>query len=73
MAQNIDPLYDELKKLYDWSDNERKSKPRIKGDQRMYYEVDDKVDPTNTIDESFKDQMESPEIQSQSESSGKND
>ncbi|XP_015187380.1 PREDICTED: uncharacterized protein LOC107072170 [Polistes dominula] len=34
--EDIDNVYDELKKLYDWEDNENKNGPRLKGDQRMH-------------------------------------
>ena len=59
----MEPLYEELKKIYDWNEEESKSKPRIKGDQRMFYGTNDKLDP-NVIDQ--KDQLESPEIHADS-------
>nr|XP_050869978.1 MATH and LRR domain-containing protein PFE0570w-like isoform X2 [Vespula vulgaris] len=37
-------LYEELKKLYDWEDNENKNGPRLKGDQRMHQESDDDLE-----------------------------
>ncbi|KOC66465.1 hypothetical protein WH47_08858 [Habropoda laboriosa] len=59
VSKNVEPLYEELKKIYDWKEDETKSKPRIKGDQRMFYGSNDKLDG---IAESFKDQVEQPEI-----------
>lgn len=59
----MEPLYEELKKIYDWNEEESKNKPRIKGDQRMYYEANDKLDPT-VVEQ--KDQLESPEIHADS-------
>lgn len=53
------PLYEELKKIYDWNEDEsRKSKPRIKGDQRMYHESNEK--PCST--EPLKDQIDPSEV-----------
>jgi len=40
---DIESLYEELKNVYDWSDGELKSGPRLRGDQRLRYESDDKV------------------------------
>ncbi|XP_047345265.1 trichohyalin-like isoform X2 [Vespa velutina] len=37
-------LYEELKKLYDWEDNENKNGPRFKGDQRMHQESNDDLE-----------------------------
>lgn len=37
-------MYEELKKVYDWPDGELKSGPRLRGDQRLHYESDDKLD-----------------------------
>ncbi|XP_076679574.1 uncharacterized protein LOC143374909 [Andrena cerasifolii] len=68
ISKDAEPLYDELKNLYDWSDSDPKSKPRIKGDRRIG--GDDKVDSSNAIDELSHDQIESPEDQGPSESSG---
>ncbi|XP_043514345.1 uncharacterized protein LOC122530962 [Frieseomelitta varia] len=43
VSDSVKPLYEELKKVYDWNEDESgKSKPRIKGDQRMYHESNDK-------------------------------
>ncbi|KAK9302153.1 hypothetical protein QLX08_005754 [Tetragonisca angustula] len=43
VSDSVKPLYEELKKIYDWNvDESGKSKPRIKGDQRMYHESNDK-------------------------------
>ncbi|XP_043493647.1 protein PFC0760c-like, partial [Polistes fuscatus] len=49
---DIDNVYDELKKLYDWEDNENKNGPRLKGDQRMHLDAseDDFEIKTNTND-----------------------
>ncbi|KAI4476325.1 hypothetical protein M0804_013693 [Polistes exclamans] len=49
---DIDNVYDELKKLYDWEDNENKNGPRLKGDQRMHLDAseDDLEIKTNTND-----------------------
>lgn len=41
---DIDNLYEELKNVYDWSDSGLKSGPRLRGDQRLRYESDDKID-----------------------------
>ncbi|KAK2580450.1 hypothetical protein KPH14_006193 [Odynerus spinipes] len=35
---DIDTVYDEMKKIYDWEDNESKNRLRLKGDQRLYEE-----------------------------------
>jgi len=43
-SNNVKPLYEELKNVYDWSDGELKSGPRLRGDQRLRYESDDKLD-----------------------------
>ncbi|XP_071868035.1 uncharacterized protein [Bombus fervidus] len=60
---NVEPLYEELKKIYDWNEDETKVKPRIKGDQRMYHESYDKVDSIDRIaGEPFKDQVEPPQV-----------
>lgn len=60
---NVEPLYEELKKIYDWNEDETKVKPRIKGDQRMYHESYGKVDPIDRIaGEPFKDQVEPPQV-----------
>jgi len=40
---DVESLYEELKNVYDWSDGELKSGPRLRGDQRLRYESDDKV------------------------------
>ncbi|RLU26650.1 hypothetical protein DMN91_000447 [Ooceraea biroi] len=37
-------MYEELKNVYDWSDGELKSGPRLRGDQRLRYESDNKID-----------------------------
>lgn len=60
---NVEPLYEELKKIYDWNEDETKVKPRIKGDQRTYQESYDKVDPIDRVaGEPFKDQVEPPQV-----------
>ncbi|XP_039309682.1 uncharacterized protein LOC105202175 [Solenopsis invicta] len=43
-SNNIKPLYEELKNVYDWPDGELKSRPRFRGDQRLRYESDDTLD-----------------------------
>lgn len=60
---NVEPLYEELKIIYDWNEDETKVKPRIKGDQRTYQESYDKVDPIDRVaGEPFKDQVEPPKV-----------
>ncbi|XP_076284773.1 uncharacterized protein LOC143211192 isoform X2 [Lasioglossum baleicum] len=60
--ESVEPLYEEMKQLYDWSEDEVKIKPRIKGDQRLYHEPDDKEDPaTNMVVEPVRDRAESPQ------------
>ncbi|CAL7950699.1 unnamed protein product [Xylocopa violacea] len=54
----VEPLYEELKKVYDWTEEETKSKPRVKGDQRMYYGANDKLDPADRMVEPFKEPEE---------------
>lgn len=44
LSNDAEPLYEELKKVYDWPDGELKSGPRLRGDQRLRYESDDKLD-----------------------------
>ncbi|CAK9813023.1 hypothetical protein ANTPLA_LOCUS7639 [Anthophora plagiata] len=68
VSKDVEPLYEELKQIYDWKEDETKSKPRIKGDQRMYYGSNDKLDG---MVESFKDQVEQPEAAGPVETSGK--
>ncbi|CAL1680491.1 unnamed protein product [Lasius platythorax] len=41
---NVESLYEELKNVYDWTDGELKSGPRLRGDQRLRYESDNKLD-----------------------------
>jgi len=36
-SNNVESLYEELKNVYDWSDSELKSRPRLRGDQRLRY------------------------------------
>ncbi|XP_025154069.1 uncharacterized protein LOC112588418 [Harpegnathos saltator] len=43
-SNDVEPLYEELKKVYDWPEGELKSGPRLRGDQRLRYESDDKLD-----------------------------
>ncbi|XP_018393704.1 PREDICTED: uncharacterized protein PF11_0213-like [Cyphomyrmex costatus] len=43
-SNNIEFLYEELKNLYDWPDGELESRPRLRGDQRLRYELDDILD-----------------------------
>ncbi|CAK9827227.1 hypothetical protein ANTRET_LOCUS4943 [Anthophora retusa] len=66
VSKDVEPLYEELKQIYDWKEDETKSKPRIKGDQRMYYGSNDKLD---RMAESFKDQVEQPETAGPAETS----
>nr|XP_033330233.1 uncharacterized protein LOC117222575 [Megalopta genalis] len=47
--ESVVPLYEELKHLYDWSEDEAKIRPRIKGDQRLYHELEDKEDPAINV------------------------
>lgn len=44
MSNDTNLLYEELKKVYDWPDGELKSGPRLRGDQRLRCESDDKSD-----------------------------
>lgn len=44
LSNDPEPLYEELKKVYDWPEGELKSGPRLRGDQRLRYESDDKLD-----------------------------
>ncbi|XP_070169303.1 uncharacterized protein PF3D7_1120600-like [Polyergus mexicanus] len=41
---DVESLYEELKNVYDWTDGELKSGPRLRGDQRLRYESDNKLD-----------------------------
>ncbi|XP_076388453.1 uncharacterized protein LOC105662754 isoform X3 [Megachile rotundata] len=66
VSNNFEPLYEELKKIYDWNQDDSHSKPRIKGDHRMYYGANDKLDPTNKMSESYTGQIELPETQASS-------
>ncbi|XP_018338030.1 PREDICTED: uncharacterized protein LOC108746039 [Trachymyrmex septentrionalis] len=43
-SNNVEFLYEELKNLYDWPDSELKSRPRLRGDQRLRYESDGILD-----------------------------
>ncbi|XP_011698894.1 PREDICTED: uncharacterized protein LOC105456502 isoform X2 [Wasmannia auropunctata] len=43
-SNNVESLYEELKSVYDWPDGELKSRPRLRGDQRLRYESDDTLD-----------------------------
>ncbi|XP_076544253.1 uncharacterized protein LOC117603490 [Osmia lignaria lignaria] len=65
-TSNFEPLYEELKKIYDWNQDELQNKPRIKGDHRMYYGANDKLDPTNKMSESLAGQIEVPETEGRS-------
>ena len=66
VSDSVKPLYEELKKIYDWNvDESGKNKPRIKGDQRMYHESNDK--PCTT--EPSKNQTDPSEVHD--ETSGK--
>ncbi|CAD1477787.1 unnamed protein product, partial [Heterotrigona itama] len=59
VSDSVKPLYEELKKIYDWNEDEsRESKLRIKGDQRMYHESNDK--PCST--EPSNDQIDPSEV-----------
>ncbi|KOX80522.1 hypothetical protein WN51_13006 [Melipona quadrifasciata] len=61
VSDSVKPLYEELKKVYDWNEDEsRKSKPRIKGDQRMYHESNDKSNECST--EPSKNQTDPAEV-----------
>ncbi|KAK1122472.1 hypothetical protein K0M31_009691 [Melipona bicolor] len=61
VSDSVKPLYEELKKVYDWNEDEsRKSKPRIKGDQRMYHESNDKSNECST--EPSKNQTDPSEV-----------
>lgn len=72
MANDVKPLYEELKTVYDWSDDEVKIKPRIKGDQRLHCESNDRVNPAiNVIVESSADQTENTKLHGHDETSGK--
>lgn len=72
MTNDVKPLYEELKTVYDWSDDEVKINPRIKGNQRLHCEPNDKVDPAiNVIVESPVGQMENPKLHSQDRISGR--
>ncbi|XP_076229126.1 uncharacterized protein LOC116426880, partial [Nomia melanderi] len=63
VANDVKPLYEELKTVYDWSDDQVKIKPRIKGDQRLHCEPNDKVHPAiNVIVESPTDQTEDTKL-----------
>lgn len=72
VANDVKPLYEELKTVYDWSDDEVKIKPRIKGDQRLRCEPSDRPDPAiNVIVESSADQTENTKLHGADRASGK--
>lgn len=54
---NVEPLYEELKNVYDWIDGELKSGPRLRGDQRLRYESDNKLDTNPSQLQSLNDRF----------------